>query len=353
MLSQAVMYKALLNKDASYDGAFFAAVKTTGIFCRTTCTARKPKPENVEFYNTTREAIIHGYRPCKVCSPLEARGQAPEHIRSLLLEINEHPSNKITDYRLRQRGLEPAALRRWFMKHHGISFHGYQRMVRLNAAFHKLKKGEAISSVAYTSGYESLSGFNDSFKTLTGVSPSQSKHMQAIYTTQFETPIGPMVAAATAEGICLVEFTDRRMLETEWKDLCKRLNAYIIQGESPHFAPLKKQLEEYFAGSRRDFDLKLHTPGSEFQQAVWKELQRIPYGSTRSYLQQAKALKKPEAIRAVAHANGMNRIAIIIPCHRVIGSDGSLTGYGGGLWRKKWLLELEAKGRGQQAALNF
>ena len=334
-------------------GLFHAAVKTTGIFCRTTCTARKPKPENVEFYTTAKDAIVHGYRPCKVCSPLEARGQAPEYVRALLLEINDNPTIKITEYSLGQKGVEPHTLRRWFVKNHGITFHAYQRMVRLNAAFQKLKKGEAISSVAYASGYESLSGFNDSFKTLTGVSPSQSKNMQAIYTTRFETPLGPMVAAATSEGICLLEFTDRRMLETEWKDLCKRMDAYIIQGESPYFGPLKKQLDEYFTGARKEFDLPLNAPGSEFQQAVWKELQRIPYGTTRSYMQQAKALKKPEAIRAIAHANGMNRIAIIIPCHRVIGSDGSLTGYGGGLWRKKWLLDLETKMHGQQTELKL
>ncbi len=353
MLSKDTMYEALVKKDVTFDGAFFAAVKTTGIFCRPTCTARKPKPENVEFYATAKDAIVHGYRPCKVCSPMEARSQAPDYVRALLLEINENPASKITDYRLRQKGVEPHTLRRWFLKNQGITFHAYQRMVRLNAAFHKLKNGEAISAVAYASGYESLSGFNGSFKTLTGVSPSQSKNMQAIYTTQFETPVGPMVAAATADGICLLEFTDRRMLETEWKDLCKRLDAYIIQGESPYFNPLKQQLTEYFEGSRKEFDLPLHTPGSEFQQAVWKELQRIPYGTTRSYMQQAKALKKPEAIRAIAHANGMNRIAIIIPCHRVIGSDGSLTGYGGGLWRKKWLLDLETKMHGQQTKLKL
>jgi AraC family transcriptional regulator of adaptative response/methylated-DNA-[protein]-cysteine methyltransferase len=131
------------------------------------------------------------------------------------------------------------------------------------------------------------------------------------------------------------------MLETEFKQLTKLLNATIIQGDNPHFIQLLKQLDEYFEGKRKEFSIPLVTPGSAFQQSVWKELQNIPYGSTRSYKQQATALKNPDAIRAVANANGMNRISIIIPCHRVIGADGSLTGYGGGLWRKKWLLDLE------------
>jgi AraC family transcriptional regulator of adaptative response/methylated-DNA-[protein]-cysteine methyltransferase len=159
--------------------------------------------------------------------------------------------------------------------------------------------------------------------------------------TRFETPLGTMYAGATADGICLLEFSDRRMLKTEFKQLTKLLNATIILGDNPHFVMLRKELDEYFEGKRTAFSVPLVTPGSLFQQAVWKELQNIPYGSTRSYKQQATALKNPDAIRAVANANGMNRISIIIPCHRVIGADGSLTGYGGGLWRKKWLLDLE------------
>ena len=131
------------------------------------------------------------------------------------------------------------------------------------------------------------------------------------------------------------------MLETEFKLLTKLLNMTIIQGENKHFVLLHQQLDEYFEGKRKEFSIPLVTPGSTFQQSVWKELQNIPYGITRSYKQQALALKKPEAVRAVANANGTNRIAIIIPCHRVIGADGNLTGYGGGLWRKKWLLDLE------------
>jgi AraC family transcriptional regulator, regulatory protein of adaptative response / methylated-DNA-[protein]-cysteine methyltransferase len=341
MVTNAIMYKALVDKDPSFEGTFIAAVKTTGIFCRPTCTARKPKEENVEFFPTTKEAILRGYRPCKICNPLEKLGETPDYIKDILKDLNSNPSLKFKDWDLTQRDIEPDKIRRWFLKNHGITFHAYQRMFRINSAFNKIQNGESVTSVAFDAGYESLSGFNDSFKSIFGVSPSNSKEKKVINITRLETPLGTMYACAVEQGICLLEFTDRKMLETELKSLAKQLNASIIQGANRHFGLLHDQLKEYFEGKRKEFTVTLFTPGSEFQQTVWKELQNIPYGSTRSYKQQALALKRPEAIRAVANANGMNRISILIPCHRVIGEDGNLTGYGGGIWRKKWLLDFE------------
>jgi AraC family transcriptional regulator of adaptative response/methylated-DNA-[protein]-cysteine methyltransferase len=174
-----------------------------------------------------------------------------------------------------------------------------------------------------------------------------------IKTTKIETPIGEMIAGATEDGICLLEFSDRRMLPTEYKDLTRRLKTNIEEGESKHFRKLIKQLKEYFEGNRKEFSLPLVTPGTEFQQTVWRELQNIPFGATRSYQEQAVALDNPGSVRAVANANGMNRISIIIPCHRVIGADGHLTGYGGGLKRKRWLLDHEKKHSGQAVDLTL
>lgn len=164
------------------------------------------------------------------------------------------------------------------------------------------------------------------------------------------TPMGPMFAGALDGRLVLLEFGDRRMVPTQFKRLGRLLACTFERGEDAVFAPLREQLEEFFAGARRDFDLPLHTPGTPFQRAAWEALRRIPSGATRSYADQAAAIGRPAAVRAVARANGDNRIAIIIPCHRVIGSDGSLTGYGGGLWRKKELLEREASGRGTAPA---
>lgn len=343
MLTHSEMYQALLNKDVSYEGSFIAAVKTTGIFCRPTCTARKPKKENVEFFSTTKEAILHGYRPCKVCSPLEMLGKTPEYIKNIIKEISDNPSKKFKDWDLRQKGIEPSKIRRWFLKNHGITFHSYQKMFRINTAFKKIQNGETVAAAAFDSGYESLSGFNDTFKSVFGVSPSNSKEKTVIDIIRIETPLGTMLAGGVADGICLLEFSDRRMLETELKQIAKYFNATLIQGENKHFNLLRKELKEYFEKKLKNFSVPICAPGTEFQKAVWKTMQKIPYGTTWSYKQEAEKLGRPKSVRAVANANGQNRISIIIPCHRVIGSNGTLTGYGGGLWRKKWLLEHEKK----------
>ncbi|MDM8172983.1 trifunctional transcriptional activator/DNA repair protein Ada/methylated-DNA--[protein]-cysteine S-methyltransferase [Olivibacter sp. 47] len=336
-----LMYEAAVNKDSSFEGIFFTAVKTTGIFCRPTCTARKPKKENVEFFKTAKEAIMKGYRPCKVCHPLEKYNMTPDGIRNILNQLAENPTRKFRDSDLLQMGVEPSTMRRWFLKNHGMTFQAYQRMFRINHAFKRIQRGESITATAFDVGYESLSGFGDSFKSIFGVSPKHSKEQRVIDLKRLETPLGTMVACAVTEGICLLEFTDRKMLETEFKALSKRLNATIMQGDNLHIRQLEIELAEYFAGQRKQFTVPLFTPGTNFQNLVWNTLQRIPYGQTISYKEQAQMMEKEASIRAVANANGMNRVSILIPCHRVIGSDGQLTGYGGGIWRKRALLELE------------
>lgn len=164
--------------------------------------------------------------------------------------------------------------------------------------------------------------------------------------SRIETQIGTMIAGSVEEGICMFEFSDMNTLEAEFSDIKKYLQQEITEGENTHIKNLRIQIDEYFSGIRKVFDIPLVIHGTVFQKMVWNELLKIPYGSTISYRQQADALKSPLSIRAVAGANGMNRTAIIIPCHRVIGSNGSLTGYGGGLHRKKWLLDHEKKHSG-------
>jgi AraC family transcriptional regulator, regulatory protein of adaptative response / methylated-DNA-[protein]-cysteine methyltransferase len=213
-------------------------------------------------------------------------------------------------------------------------------------AFGQIKFGEKVVDAAYDSGYESLSGFSESFKKALGFSPNQSTDRQVVTVTRIPTPLGPMLAGASAEGICLLEFVDRRMLETQIARVKKLLQAELIPGESGYFPVLNRELEEYFEGKRKDFTVPLVVKGTPFQEKVWKALLAIPFGETRSYEEQAVSVGNAKAVRAVARANGDNRISILIPCHRVIGKDGTLTGYGGGLERKRYLLELEA---GQQS----
>lgn len=334
-------YKALVEKDPRYIGIFYVGVKTTSVFCIATCRARKPKFENVEFYTTFKDALDAGYRPCKICKPTENSNEAPTQIIEAVKMIRENPKIKISDYLLRQHQISPEVVRRWFKKNYGITFQSYQRMYRINNAYQELKIGKGIMDTAYDAGYESLSGFGYTYKKLMKKAPSQNANNKVILINRLTTPLGPMFVCATSEGICLLEFVDRRMLETELKDLQRLLNMQILFGENEHIQQVRSEIDEYFKGERKDFDVKLHTPGTEFQKKVWEYLRKIPYGKLSTYKQQAENINNPNAVRAVAKANGYNRVAIIIPCHRIIGSNGNLTGYGGGLERKRWLIEHE------------
>lgn len=337
-----LFYEAFIERDPSFEGVFIVGVKTTGVFCRPTCPA-KPKLENVEFFPSAKEAMLSGYRPCKVCKPLEKQGNPPAAIKHLLAYMEENPSVKIKDSGLIEMGLEPHQVRRWFQKHYNLTFHAYQRMHRANHAFQRFRSDKSVTDVAYDSGYESLSGFNSMFKNIIGASPSKSKDKRIVNVARVETGLGVMIAAATEKGVCMFEFADYKLLELELKQLSTTFNAPLVQGDNPHLQTLKKQLEQYFEGERKDFDISLDLVGTEFQKQVWLSLLQVPYGHTTTYGKQAELLGKPSAVRAVANANGKNKISIILPCHRVIGADGTLTGYGGGMWRKKKLLEFEKK----------
>lgn len=335
------MMEAFLGRDAAYEGVFVTAVRTTGIFCRTACTARKPNPENVEFYGTCREALMAGYRPCKRCRPLRPLGAAPEWLAPVLDAVEAEPSRRWRDQDLRDLGVDPTRARRWFQSHHGMTFHGYSRARRLASALGQIQEGRPVTRSAFDAGYDSLSGFSDAFRKLAGAPPTELKDAQVVHATRIPTPLGPMVAAASDRHLLLLEFADRRMLPTQFQRLQRALGCMFVPGDSPVFDRLRIQLDEYFAGRRAAFDIPLETPGTDFQRGVWDALGTIPAGETRSYADVARLVGRPTAVRAVARANGDNRLAILIPCHRVVGSDGSLTGYGGGLWRKKRLLELE------------
>ena len=337
------LYKALVEKDSQFEGIFVAGVKTTGIFCRPTCTARKPKRENVEFFATPAEALRYGYRPCKLCRPMGSPARSPAWLQSLIEEVCEHPERRIADRDLRDRGLEPATVRRWFQKSHGMTFQAYQRLVRLSHAFGRIRNGDDVAAAAFGMGFESLSGFSDSFRKAVGFTPSMSRKCAIAAVTRIESPIGPLIAVANDDGLCLLEFVDRRMLETQLMRVRNQLDVALLPGPNPVFASVRDQLNEYFGGTRQDFDLPLVIAGTAFQRQVWEALRAIPYGETRSYRDQAALIGRPTAVRAVARANGDNRFAILIPCHRVIGANGSLTGYGGGIWRKRFLLDLEKR----------
>ena len=338
--STSQMYRALVERDQTFEGLFFACVRTTGIFCRPTCHARKPKRENVEFAPSIQEALHRGYRPCRVCDPMSAGTVAPNWLAPLLSEIREHPDVRLRDQDLRARGLDPVQVRRTFKRSFGMTFQAYQRACRLGTAMKALHAGAPTIDAGMDAGFESDSGFREAFARVFGETPGRARDKALLTATWIESPLGPMLAIGGDDGLELLEFVDRRGLETELRELRRALGP-VAPGSHPILDTTAQQLREYFAGTRRAFDLPLRQRGSAFQVAAWRALCEIPYGETRSYTDMARRVGSPAAVRAIGRVNGQNQIAIVVPCHRVIRADGSLCGYGGGRWRKQWLLDHE------------
>jgi AraC family transcriptional regulator of adaptative response/methylated-DNA-[protein]-cysteine methyltransferase len=328
--STAEMYRALVERDQSFEGLFYACVRTSGIFCRPTCHARKPKPENVEFASTIQEALHRGYRPCQLCEPMTAGAATPNWLAPLIDEIKRHPDLKLRDHDLRVRGLDPVQVRRTFKRSFGMTFQAYQRAVRLGTAMKALHAGAPTIDAGMDAGFESDSGFRDAFARVFGETPGRARDKALLTATWIESPLGPMLAIAGDEGLELLEFVDRRALETELRALRGKLSSAIVPGEHPILKRTSEQMREYFAGTRREFDIPLKQRGSPFQLAAWNALCEIPYGDTRSYTDMARRVGSPGAVRAIGRVNGQNQIAIVVPCHRVIRSDGAVCGYGGG-----------------------
>lgn len=341
--SPRTMYRALARRDAAYEGVFFTGVKTTGIFCRPTCRAKKPKPENVEFFPTVSEALHGGYRPCRLCRPMDRTKPVPALVERLRRAVEESADGRVSDKDLAAMGVEPSTARRRFQAYHGMTFHAYQRARRMGLALREVQAGRPVIEVQLARGYESTSGFRGAFARIFGTPPCAAPAGLCLLAQRIETPLGTMLALADERGLRLLEFADRRGLERELAGLRRRLKCAIVPGSNATLEKTRRQLADYFAGRSLAFDLPLAPVGSGFQQRVWRELQRIPAGRTRSYAAMAEKLGIPKGPRAIGRANGSNMLALVIPCHRVINADGSLCGYAGGIWRKRRLLEHERR----------
>ena len=336
-------YEALVAKDSEYEGLFYVGVKTTGVFCRPTCPARKPKFENCEFYETAQQALLASYRPCQRCRPLSHPNQVSDVVRVLVEAVENNPEKRWKGQDFKALSIDESTARRQFKKRFGMTFVEYARARRMGLALKNIRSGRTVIDAQLSTGYESGSGFRDAFSRIMGAAPTQVHEEHVLKASWIDTRLGPMMAVADEKALYLLEFVDRRGLEREVERLRKRTKSAIVPGITEPIRSIERELAQYFEGTLTSFHTPLFCLGTPFQKSVWEQLTAIPPGETRSYQDIANALGKPTACRAVAQANGANQLAIVIPCHRVINASGELGGYGGGLTRKNWLLAHERK----------
>jgi AraC family transcriptional regulator of adaptative response/methylated-DNA-[protein]-cysteine methyltransferase len=334
-------YQAFIDKKTEYEGVFFVGVKTTGVFCRPTCSARKPKFAHCEFFETTQQAQLASFRPCKRCYPLSHPQQMSTLIQALINAIEDNPDKRWKDEDFRALSIDASTARRHFKKRFGMTFVEYARARRMELASKQIRAGEAIIAAQLSSGYESGSGFREAFSKIMGAAPAKLGQTDALKAAWIDTPLGPMIAIANEQALYLLEFLDRKNLECEVERLVKKTKSAIIPGHTPPLQSIEAELKNYFEGTLIEFKTPIFLMGSSFQKRIWEELKQIPFGHTQSYFDIANKIGQPTAFRAVANANGTNQFAIIIPCHRVVNSNGELGGYSGGLARKKWLINHE------------
>lgn len=338
--SRRTLLAAVTGRDAAWDGLFVFGVRSTGIACRPTCPSRRARPEQLAFFATLDAAISAGFRPCLRCRPDEKMADPPWW-PSLVALIDGAGGVRVNDSQLAARGFDPVRVRRHCRRTFGMTFHAWVRARRLADAQHMLRRGAPLDRVILDSAWESHSGFRDAFSRLVGAPPGRARDGEPVIASTWNSPLGTLVAAAVDEGVALLEFGDIARLEHQAPTLRRWFHGPVLAGQHRHLTQLFGELEEYFAGARREFLVPLVLRGSPFELAVWNALRAIPYGSTCSYADVARVIGNPRAVRAVGSANGRNRLPIVIPCHRVVNTGGKLGGYGGGLWRKIKLLEVE------------
>ncbi|MFT4055942.1 MAG: trifunctional transcriptional activator/DNA repair protein Ada/methylated-DNA--[protein]-cysteine S-methyltransferase [Novosphingobium sp.] len=335
------LYAALLARDERYDGQVFVCVSSTGVFCRLTCPARKPRFENCTFFPTIGECIDAGFRACRRCHPLQAAAQANPIIGALLQALEDRPDLRWTEQHVARLGHDLSTVRRSFKRQFGMTFLEMARQRRIREGFETLAVGGKVITAQHQASFDSPSAFRAAFARLLGCAPADLQAGRLLRATWIPTPLGDMIAIGSRSHLHLLEFLDRKGLPAELRRLQASSKEGIGIGGSPPCEQAAQELADYFDARSASFTTPLALAGSAFTRQVWNELREIPVGETRSYSEIAGRIGRPSATRAVARVNGANQIALMIPCHRVIGADGSLTGYGGGLWRKQRLIEIE------------
>ena len=335
-------YDAFFDRDFHMSALSFVGVLSTGIFCRKGCPARRPKPENCQFYPSAEVALAAGFRACKRCHPTRLPDEASSIVKRLIALVEDELDFKGTEQELKALGIDPSTARRQFQRRFNMTFTQYARARRLGNALQALNKGDRVIDAQLTAGYNSASGFRRAFADRFGASP-KSLNTDPLNIEWLDSELGTIIVICDSDALYLLEFTTRKNLDRQVERLKKTHKRAILPGRTRVTEQIAGELMEYFAGRLKDFKTPLVLSGTKFQRSVWRALQSIPYGTTWSYADLAKAVGRDKGFQAVGSANGSNGLALIIPCHRVIAKDGGLGGYAGGLPVKKWLLNMESK----------
>jgi AraC family transcriptional regulator, regulatory protein of adaptative response / methylated-DNA-[protein]-cysteine methyltransferase len=334
-------WQQVMARDARQDGRFVFAVRTTGIYCRPSCPSRRPRRDSVEFFANPNDAERAGYRACLRCKPTEVSAQAQYVMRAR--QLLDESEGVMTLAELSERvGLSPFHLQRLFKRATGLSPREYQSAQRMQHVKSGLRKGDDVTTALYDAGFGSPSRLYEKAPQQLGMTPGEYRRGGSgatIHYALIPTPLGRMLLAATDRGLCAVRFGESvAALEQE---LRAEFHSAQLRRDEGLMKPYVESLVSAIRGDNSPIDLPLDLRATAFQQKVWDILRRIPRGETRSYTEVARELGEPRAVRAVARACASNPVALAIPCHRVVRSDGQLAGYRWGVDRKKKLLQSE------------
>jgi len=346
-------WEAVLARDANQDGQFFFAVSTTGVYCRPSCPAKRPRRENVAFYRRPEDAEKAGYRACLRCKPKSASGNPQTAtVKEMCRYIEQHLDEPVTLERLAKVfGQSPFHLQRTFKKTLGITPRAYADSCRMGLLKRNLQAGRSVTHALYDAGYSSSSRLYERTASQLGMTPDKYRRgaiAASIRYTCTNSPLGRMLVAATDKGICAIQFADT---DDELTEGLKREFPFAVRKrEDASMRSWTNTVLRQIAGHKPNRSLPLDIQATAFQRRVWDHLQSLPFGTTQSYGEVAKAIGRPTAARAVARACASNRIAVAIPCHRVVREDGEMGGYRWGVERKKALLQMEQQGSQNSAA---
>ncbi len=336
-------WQAVVNRDSSQDGKFVFAVSSTGVYCRPSCPARRPRRENVAFFSNPEEAEKAGYRACLRCRPKAIGSTQSNVVKAMCRYIERHLDEPVTLAQLaREFHQSPFHLQRTFKAVLGITPRAYADSCRMDQLKENLRAGHSVTRAMYDAGYGSSSRLYERTASQLGMTPDKYRRgavSAIIRYTCSDSPLGRMLIAATDRGICAIQFADS---DEELESGLKHEFPFAIRRrDDAGLQTWEHNLLRQMRGHKLNASLPLDIQATAFQRKVWTYLQSIPFGSTRSYSEVAKAIRQPSATRAVARACATNRIAVAIPCHRVVREDGDMGGYRWGIERKKALLGME------------